>query len=223
MKDEKWWALAHEWYRDIIKVARTAVWYREGDYGFRTGPSIFAQDDKPIDIKTRRESTSFGWVKTGSRTSEDFRQQDWFQVGDEKPIDIKHLREGGDNGVTFIFDSTSFGRVKTGGRTSEDFRQEDWFRVGPPDAKRLSGDWGTIKHLRSGDWGFKAGDFYRTWPTIRANIKHLFDGDDSGSMTIRNRKTGPIDPNITDPWVRVGGDGEGGYVPWNRLAHTCPF
>jgi len=134
MKDVKWWALAHEWYRDIIKVARAIKTRFAQEDWFRVG----GDHDS---IKWRRESTSFGWVKTGSRTSEDFTQQDWFRV--------------------------AVGQDRIGDKVL--FRVGDFYR---------SGDWGTIKHLRS------------------------------GSMTIKNRKTGGWDPRHTSTF---------------RLAHTCPF
>ncbi len=230
-REEKWWALAHEWWRDVIKVVRTAVWYLDGirwgiknyfsgDWGFRTGPNQ--------DIKTRRESTSFGRDGTGWGIKNYF-SGDWgLKTGgdhdikhlfaDEKPIDIKlrlteekqfdikwrremdfgfRTKEWLRTGPSIFAITKTGGIIKTGSRTSEDFRQEDWFRVG---GEGMDVRWG-------GGEGAKTGDFYRV---LGRAVTFIREG-----LGIKTRKTGG--------WDARGGGDDIGYVPWNRLAHTNSF
>jgi hypothetical protein len=81
-------------------------WRFEGDYGFktgpwvktgfRTGPSIFAQQDWFRIGGGSSNATEYGgWIKTGSRTSEDFRQEDWFRVNAIKETIIRWGKTGG--------------------------------------------------------------------------------------------------------------------------------
>ena len=125
-------------YLDVVKVARTGVWYRDIVY-FITKPiarikHLFVTEEKQIDIKWRFEG-DYGF-RSGPSI---FAAKPWFR-------------------------STEYGGwVKTGSRTTEDFRQEDWFRVGPPDALRVGGDgeggyvpWNRLAHLKT--WSYRLAD-----------------------------------------------------------------